>query len=140
MSIIKQSLIAMLATALLSVAPLMAADMSEPAITERIQPVGKVYLEGDLPEVMTASAEPAAASGPRDGAMVYQSACVACHGTGASGAPIKGNAEQWGPRVEQGLDTLLSHALNGFNAMPPKGTCMDCSEEEIQAAIEYMIE
>jgi cytochrome c5 len=136
-SIIKQSLSATLATILLSV-PVQAADMSAEAIKERIAPVGGVYLEGDLPDVMTTAAEPATASGPRDGASVYQSSCFACHGTGASGAPIKGNAEQWGPRLAQGMDTLLSHALNGFNAMPPKGTCMNCSDEEIEAAIRYM--
>jgi len=138
-NIIKLSLSAALATLVLSV-PILAADMSAEAIEERIQPVGNVYLEGDLPEEMTAASQPAAASGPRDGATVYQASCFGCHGTGALGAPLKGNGEQWEPRLAQGMDTLLSHALNGFNAMPPKGTCTDCSDEEIAAAIRYMIE
>jgi cytochrome c5 len=37
------------------------------------------------------------------------------------------------------MDTLMQHTLNGFNAMPPKGTCMACSDEDLKAAVEYMI-
>ncbi|MFV0574582.1 MAG: c-type cytochrome [Vibrio sp.] len=105
-------------------------DSERAAIAERIQPVGDVYLAGS---------EPAAApSGPRDGATVYGTFCVACHGTGVSGAPKKGDAADWAPRVAQGEETLIKHALEGLNAMPPKGTCMDCSDDEIKAAIEHM--
>ncbi|KJY79878.1 c-type cytochrome [Vibrio nigripulchritudo] len=103
------------------------------AIAERIKPVGQVYLAGSEP----ASAEPA---GPRDGATVYNIFCTACHGTGVSGAPIKGDGAQWAPRIAQGMDVMTDHAINGFNAMPAKGACMDCSDEEIVAAIEHMIE
>ncbi|ENC6730566.1 cytochrome c5 family protein [Vibrio navarrensis] len=102
------------------------------AIAERIKPVGNVYLAGSEPVV----AEP---TGPRDGAKVYGTFCIACHATGVTGAPKKGNAEDWGPRIAQGKDVLKNHAINGFNAMPAKGTCMDCSDEEIVAAIEHMI-
>lgn len=103
------------------------------AIAERIKPVGDVYLAGS---------EPAAAenAGPRDGATVYGTYCVACHGTGVSGAPKKGDANEWAPRIAKGMDTLTEHALNGFNLMPAKGTCMDCSDDEIVAAIKHMTE
>ena len=67
---------------------------------------------------------------------MYQGACFACHGTGALGAPK--SPDDWAPRIAKGKDTLLEHALNGFNAMPPKGTCMDCSDDEISAAIDFM--
>lgn len=103
------------------------------AIAERIKPVGDVYLAGSEPVVEKPT-------GPRTGAQVYGTFCIACHSTGVSGAPIKGNADNWGPRLAQGQDVLKQHALNGFNAMPPKGTCMDCSDEEIVAAIHYMTE
>ncbi|WP_158675368.1 c-type cytochrome [Thiohalobacter thiocyanaticus] len=70
---------------------------------------------------------------------IYQSKCFACHGTGAAGAPVLGKADAWAPRIEQGMDTLVKHAKDGLNAMPPMGTCMDCSEAEIRAVVEYMV-
>ncbi|MFP3459052.1 c-type cytochrome, partial [Psychrobacter sp. SIMBA_152] len=48
------------------------------------------------------------------------------------------SADDWAPRIAKGKDTLLDHAINGFNAMPPRGTCMDCSDDEISAAIDFM--
>jgi cytochrome c5 len=98
----------------------------------RIAPVGQVYLAG---------AEPVAAkpTGPRTGEQVYQGACFACHGTGALDAPKKGDAA-WKPRLAQGLETLQKHAIEGIRAMPPRGTCGDCSDDEIMDAIKYMTE
>lgn len=104
-------------------------------IAERIKPVGGVYLAGSQPE----AANPGSTE-PRDGATVYGTFCIACHGSGVTGAPIKGNAEQWAPRIAQGQDQMKEHAIKGFNAMPPRGTCMDCSDDEIVAAIHHMIE
>lgn len=103
------------------------------AIAERIKPVGNVYLSGDEPVA-------AAPTGPRDGAAVYGTFCIACHASGVSGAPKTGDAADWAPRIAQGEDVLKKHAIEGLNAMPPKGTCMDCSDEEIVAAINHMIE
>ncbi len=111
-----------------------AADMSEEAIAERIAPVGSVYLEGEAP-VETA----AAPTGPRTGDAVYNTYCMACHATGAAGAPKAGDKAAWEPRIAQGEDVLLTHALNGFNGMPARGTCMDCSDDEIKAAIDHML-
>lgn len=74
----------------------------------------------------------------RSGKDVYDSKCFACHGTGAAGAPKLGDKAAWEPRIAKGMDTLMTHAKNGFNAMPPMGTCMDCSDDELKAAIEYM--
>ncbi len=89
------------------------------------------------PAAAPAAAEPAAASGK--GKEVYQASCFACHGTGAAGAPKIGDQAAWAPRIDKGMDTLMQHTLNGFNAMPPKGTCMACSDEDLKAAVEYMI-
>lgn len=112
----------------------MAADMSDEAIAERIKPVGSVYLEGDAPATV------AVATGPRSGDTVYNTFCSACHGAGVMGAPKIGNAGDWAPRIAQGKDVMTDHAINGFNAMPAKGSCMDCSDDEIIAAIDHMIE
>ncbi|UFN69637.1 cytochrome c5 family protein [Vibrio alginolyticus] len=114
----------------------LASDISQTeydAIAERIQPVGDVYLAVSEP----VKEEP---TGPRDGATVYGTFCIACHASGVNGAPKTGNADDWAPRIAQGKETLVKHALEGFNAMPAKGTCMDCSDDEIIAAIDHMIE
>ncbi|MBD1582408.1 c-type cytochrome [Pseudoalteromonas sp. S16_S37] len=104
--------------------------LTEEAIQKRLAPIGEVYLAG------ADSAAEAAPTGPRSGEQVYQAACFACHGTGALGAPK--SADDWVPRLAKGKDVLLDHAINGFNAMPPRGTCMNCSDDEIAAAIDFM--
>ncbi|MGB0662564.1 MAG: c-type cytochrome [Pontibacterium sp.] len=112
------------------------AATSEEKIIQRIQAVGSVCLEGD--DSCGGAAAAAVASGPRSGEEVYKAACVACHGLGVAGAPKFGDAE-WNVRAAKGMDTLMANAINGINAMPARGTCMNCSDEEIQVAIEYMI-
>ncbi len=111
----------------------------EDEIRARIAPVGEVCLQGD--DECGAAAAPAAtaSAGPRSGDAVYNAVCMACHSTGAAGAPVVGDAGAWGARIDKGLDTLISHAINGFNAMPAKGGCANCPDEEIQAAVEYMV-
>jgi len=111
------------------------ASTSSQEIEQRIKPIGKVFVKGSETKPIAA----AVAAGPRSGEAVHNTFCTACHSTGVTGAPITGNAEQWGPRKAKGMEVLMEHALNGFNAMPAKGTCMDCSDDEIQAAIEHML-
>jgi cytochrome c5 len=101
-------------------------------IIDRIKPVGSVHIAGAVTE--TASA------GPRSGADVYNKACVACHTSGVLGAPKLHDSADWSPRMEKGFDTVWQNAINGIKAMPPMGTCGDCSNDDIKAAIEYMIE
>ncbi len=108
-------------------------DMSREAIAERIQPSMKVRVAGDEPQ------QQAAASGDRSGEQVYNQACAACHTGGVLGAPRKGVAEDWTERLPQGMAVLLEHSINGFNAMPPRGGCARCTDDEIEAAIEFMI-
>jgi cytochrome c5 len=69
---------------------------------------------------------------------LYNKTCVACHASGAAGAPKTGAAEQWAPRLAKGMDTLVANAIKGVNAMPPKGMCFDCSEADMKALIEFM--
>ena len=116
-----------------------ATAFAEEDIAARIAPVGDVYLDGEIVTASTKSEsdEPA---GPRSGEKVYNTYCVACHATGAAGAPKKGDAAAWQPRVAQGEATLIKHATEGFNAMPAKGTCSDCSEDEMTATVKYLIE
>lgn len=74
----------------------------------------------------------------QDPEAVYNRSCAACHNGQLPMAPKKGDAAAWAPRLEKGMDTLVQHVINGFNAMPPRGLCMDCSAEDYQAVIEWM--
>ena len=113
-------------------------------IEERIKPVADVY-EG---EAGAAAIEQAAATsgtekkvafdGSLDGEMIYKNVCSACHTTGAAGAPQLGTPAM-AERTQKGMDALMHSALNGLNAMPPRGGRADLSDEQVQAAIEYMI-
>lgn len=87
--------------------------------------------------IMAGSAGSALAKEPEQ---IYNTYCKACHAAGVAGAPKLGDTAAWQPRIDKGMDTLMDHVVNGLNAMPPKGTCMDCSEADLQATVEYMIE
>ena len=108
----------------------------EKAIIERIKPIGEVCIQG---KSECAAPVAAVAAGPRSGDAVYTAACVACHDAGVAGAPKTGVAADWTARIAQGADTLVLHAINGIRGMPPRGTCMNCSDEEIKLAVEYMV-
>lgn len=123
----------MLALLLLAVGATASTDNKNEALAKRIAPVGQVYIAGQ----QAAAAEQA--SGPRSGEQVYKGACIACHGTGALDAPKPGT-DSWKPRIAQGFDVMLKHSLEGFNNMPAMGTCATCSEDEIAAAIRFMID
>ena len=115
----------------------LSADMSREAIAERIKPAAQVRLAGT--ETQQAGAVQQAA-GERSGEEVYNASCAACHTAGVLGAPKPNVADEWEERVAQGMDIMLQKSIDGFNAMPPRGTCMNCSDDEILAAIEFMIE
>lgn len=74
---------------------------------------------------------------------VYANACKTCHDAGLAGAPIRGNAEQWQPRLVQGIDVLVRHAIEGYQGesgfMPPKGGQAQLSDEEVAAAVQFMV-
>ena len=117
------------------------------AVNARIEPYGKVTLDGEAIEadpavtrVTEAEAAPALMTGPQ----VYNAACLACHGGGIAGAPMTGDQAAWAPRIAQGTETLQQHALEGYTGavgyMPPKGGRTDLSDGEIIAAVEYLVE
>ena len=76
----------------------------------------------------------------RNGETVYNLGCAACHTAGLAGAPMFANVSQWQGRVEKGLETLVNNSYNGYNAMPARGLCMDCTREEIQNSVQYMLD
>ena len=108
-------------------------------IEERIKPVGQVHIEAND------TASPVVVSLPitstvRSSQAIYEQFCTVCHQSGLAGAPKFRDAKDWAPRLStKKIDGLLASALKGLNAMPPKGTCQDCSDAEIKSAIEYML-
>lgn len=114
-----------------------ASEQQNKQIAERIKPVGTVCVQGEA--CASASAVATVSSGPRSGADVYAASCGACHAAGVSGAPKPGDTAAWQARLDQGMETVLANAINGINTMPAKGLCMNCSDEELQAAIDYMV-
>ncbi|MBU6952726.1 cytochrome c5 family protein [Hahella sp. HN01] len=113
---------------------------AEEKIAERIKPVGEVCVEGQECKAAQSAVAAAAPSGPREPADIYGGKCFACHDTGVAGAPKKGDVAAWAPRIEQGIDTLVSHAINGIKNMPARGTCSDCTDDEIKATVEFIVE
>lgn len=88
-------------------------------------------------EVAASAGGAGAAKTPKD---VIAKHCNACHGTGLLGAPKIGDKAAWKARADKegGLDGVLAKAITGVNAMPPKGTCADCSDDDLKGAIKEM--
>lgn len=68
----------------------------------------------------------------------YNMFCIACHGTGAAGAPKTGDKAAWEPRMAAGVDAMVASSKKGKNAMPPMGLCNDCTDAELKEIIEFM--
>jgi len=111
--------------------------MDEASIAERIKPIAEVNI-GEPPAVQAPAPEEAPSESDAVATLVSQ-VCAACHGAGLMGSPKIGNAKDWAPRIDKGIDTLYNHAINGFNAMPAKGGRADLSDDQIKAAVDYMV-
>ncbi len=105
-------------------------------IAQRLQAFGEVCRAGED----CGAAVAAVASGPLSGQQVYDQFCFACHSTGVGGAPKMDDAVAWGERRDKGMDVLMQSTLNGIGAMPAKGTCMNCSDDELSEAVTYMLD
>lgn len=95
------------------------------------------------PEAATPAAAPAAGGDLAQGEDIYKKTCVLCHGAGVAGAPKFGNKDDWAPRIAQGKDVLYKHAMEGFTGkngmMPPRGGNPKLTDDEIKAAVNYMV-
>ena len=106
-----------------------ASSMTPEAVAERLRPVGSVVV---------ASTGGGAGRALQSGEAVYTLACSACHTPGIDGAPKTGDADAWKPRLAQGFDTLVKHAVEGFKAMPAKGGNASLDPVEVARAVAYM--
>jgi len=112
------------------------AAMEAKAIAERIKPVGEVSVaSGEA--ALNAMMSPAHAADK--GKAVFDATCVACHGAGIAGAPKVGDKAAWTPRIAKGNDALYQSALKGKGAMPPKGGNTALKDEDVKAAVDYMV-
>lgn len=76
---------------------------------------------------------------PSAGELVYTKTCKVCHAQGLNGAPILGNKKMWNKRAQQDVGDLVAHATNGFGLMPAKGGNEQLTDEDIKAAVEFML-
>jgi len=116
---------------------LWAASPREALIEQRIKTIGEVYVQEGAGT--TSASAPATGTGASGGEHTYQTFCKTCHAMGLAGAPKYGVKADWTKRVAQGKPTLYKHAIQGLNAMPPKGTCMSCSDDDLKAAVDFML-
>jgi cytochrome c5 len=139
LSVLAPSLFAVVLGAVLFTVPAGAAVKDE--IAARLQPAAKSCVFGE--DCAAGMKVPGAApEAPKTPDVVYNTYCQACHASGANKAPIYGKADEWAPRIAKGMDALYESAIKGFNnaAMPARGTCVSCSDDEIKATVDYMAE
>jgi cytochrome c5 len=95
------------------------------------------------PAAPAASASPAdgkaAPAAVADGKKIYESTCIACHGSGVANAPKYGDKKAWAMHLMHGIDHLYENALKGLNAMPPRGGNLTLSDADVKAAVDYMV-
>ena len=105
-------------------------------VLERIKPVGEVRIDTDT---QVASAD-IVETAERSGEEIYNSKCAGCHTSGVMGAPKFASLADWSSRIDLGLDKLTASAIAGKGGMPARGTCMDCSDNEIKVTVQYMLD
>jgi cytochrome c5 len=110
--------------------------MVENSVLERIKPVGEVRIDTST---QVASAE-IVETAVRSGEEIYNSKCDGCHTSGVMGSPKFASLEDWAPRVGLGLEKLTLSAIAGKGGMPAKGTCMDCTDNDIKITVQYMLD
>ena len=126
------------------------ADTAGDAPDVQDEPVQQAAVTNEVQTAAVESAAAAAETGTQtaagtnsagEGEAVYKKACISCHMTGAAGAPKLGDKSAWEPRIGKGIDALVESAMNGVpgTAMVAKGACTSCSDDDIRAAIEYMV-
>lgn len=122
-------------------------------VAERIAPAGAVYagdtgraaMQAAQEAAVKAAASQVAYGGSTDGKTIYDNLCHSCHTAGVAGAPKLGDKSNWGPRIAQGLDTLVKHAIEGYkgpdgNMMPAKGGNPSLTDEQVKNAVHWIVD
>ncbi len=108
-----------------------------PKAPEAVAPVAAAAT-AMVSEAKATSTAPSAADLEK-GKAVYSKTCFACHATGVAGSPKLDDKAAWEPRIATGMDALYHTALNGKGAMPAKGGNITLSDEDVKAAVNYMV-
>ena len=99
-----------------------------------------VLMAGSASAGSNAVMQLAAVSDGFDAEATYTQKCFMCHNTGVGGAPKVGTASDWTARLEKGFDAVYENALKGINAMPAKGMCFECTDDDLKAVVQYMVD
>lgn len=109
---------------------------------EAATPAAEAATPAAAPEAAAPEAAAPAVAGV-DGKRIFGNVCSMCHAAGVAGAPKPGDKADWGPRIAQGKDVLYKHALEGFTGakgmMPARGGSTTLKDEEVKAAVDYMV-
>lgn len=135
-----KKIIVLISGVLVAVAALWASANPTQQLIQRLSSTAQVCVAGQdcSPEAMASSSITVAA---RSGQVVYDQSCAACHNSGAAGSPRMGVAAVWQDRYDsKGFEMLVTNSISGIGAMPPKGGCMDCSDDEIEAAVQHILD
>ena len=140
------------------------ASLADATIAERIKKIGDVCIEGEdcrvTPAIVSADVTEsmavddcigekncnavsvvAVADGGFNVEENYKKSCATCHVAGVAGAPKLGDSADWEPRIAKGMDRLYNSVINGLPpAMPAKGMCFSCSDDELRSIVDYMVE
>jgi cytochrome c5 len=115
-------------------------DTNQQQIKDRIQPVGNVHIQVEKIALAESEKQNIAPVKINQGQIIYEQHCMVCHTDGIAGAPKFRNSTDWKARLMgKKLNDLVVSATKGLNAMPAKGTCFDCSDADLKAAIQYML-
>lgn len=106
--------------------------------TETVRVAAEVRSSAPAPAAAPASAAAPVPAYTAAGEKTYNQACVACHASGAAGAPKLGDKAAWAPRLKTGMEALYAAALKGKGAMPPKGGQATLADADVKAAADYM--
>ncbi len=123
-----------------SLIPIAHADDQKALMAQRIAPVGVSNTTAQTIVTTTPPVELTLVEQLKLGKQIYQKRCAFCHASGSAGAPKVSNGKDWNQRYKQGFETLVEHVNKGYRMMPPKGTCMSCSPQDLAAAVRYMLE
>jgi cytochrome c5 len=133
------------------IAPTEPDPRAEARVLDRIRPLSAVYAGDTGAAAMAAAAEAARAAaasqvaygGTLDGSVIYANLCGACHTSGAGGAPLMTQAA-WAPRIAQGVETLVRHAIEGYQGsaglMPARGGNPALTDEQVEASVKWMLD
>lgn len=82
------------------------------------------------------------AGDPDAGKKIFKQFCTSCHGNPPIidiNAPRIGDTKTWQIKRLMGMPTLMKITTEGLGAMPARGGCFECSDEQLRETIQYIL-